>query len=212
MTYRVLICGVDEAGRGSMLGPLVIAGICMQEDRLDDLVDLGVRDSKRHSAASREYLYSSITEMADDYCIVHVPPRSVDASVRRRGLNNLEAKYMARVVSKLEPDVTYVDSCDVNPARFGERISSRLSRDCRIMSYHHADSTFVIVSAASILAKVVRDRAIGRLRRNHAVGSGYPSDRNAVMFLRTYYAKNGTVPSFMRKSWKPVRRLLHPDS
>lgn len=195
-----------------MLGPLVIAGICMQEDRLDDLADLGVRDSKSCSAASRELLYAKITGMADDYCVMHVPPRSVDASVRRRGLNKLEAKYMARVVSRLEPDVTYVDSCDVNPARFGRSISSLLAGDCRIMSYHHADSTFVIVSAASILAKVVRDRAIGRLRRNHAVGSGYPSDRNAVRFLRTYYERNGTVPSFMRKSWRPVRRLLNPDS
>jgi ribonuclease HII len=114
---------------------------------------------------------------------------------------------MAKVVSKLNPDISYVDSCDVNPIRFGREIS-KLSDNHKIKSYHHADSRFVVVSAASILAKVTRDGAITKLRKDHDLGSGYPSDRKTVKFATKFYKKNQIMPSFMRKSWKPVQRIV----
>lgn len=190
-----------------MLGPLVIAGVCIGDDRMQELRDLGIRDSKRHTPLARKRLFPKIKSVADSWHVVCVPPRSIDASVRHHGLNILEAKYMAKVVSRLEPDTAYVDSCDVDTARFGKNVS-RMSGNCRVRSYHHADSRFVVVSAASILAKVTRDEAIRRLARNHKVGSGYPSDKRAVSFLMTYYDMNKTMPSFARKSWKPVKRIL----
>ena len=114
---------------------------------------------------------------------------------------------MAKVVSRLNSDTSYVDSCDVNPKRFGKKIS-QLSENHKIRSYHHADSRFVIVSAASILAKVTRDRAIARLRKSHDLGSGYPSDSTSVKFVRRYYKTNHVMPSFVRKSWKPVLKIM----
>lgn len=201
------ISGVDEAGRGSMLGPLVVAGVRMEKNRIRQLSALGVRDSKKLSPKSRQNLYHKITGMVDDYCIVSVPPRSIDASVRMHHLNILEARYMARVVSRLAPDVSYVDSCDVNADRFGREVS-RLSGH-RVRSYHHADSRFVVVSAASILAKVARDEAVARLRRVHDLGSGYPSDRTTVKFVTGYYEAHHAMPSFVRKSWKPIRRIMN---
>ena len=200
------VCGVDDAGRGSMLGPLVIAGVSMEKRHLRRLRSLGVRDSKRLSPGRREEMYDRILDVADGYHITKIHPRSIDASVRRHGLNGLEARHMARVVSRLDPDTSYVDSCDVNPGRFGRAISE-MSENRKIMSYHHADSRFVIVSAASILAKVTRDRAIARLRRDHDLGSGYPSDSRTVGFVRMYYGENGSLPPFVRKSWRPVRRI-----
>jgi ribonuclease HII len=201
------ICGIDDAGRGSMLGPLVIAGISMDKKNLRKLSSLGVKDSKTLSPKLRESLYKKIIKIVDDYYITKIPPKLIDASVRKHHLNNLEAKYMAKVVSKLNPDTSYVDSCDVNPLRFGKEIS-KLSDNHKIKSYHHADSRFVVVSAASILAKVTRDRAIEKLRKNHNLGSGYPSDSVTVKFVTKYYKKNKVMPNFVRKSWKPVQRIL----
>ncbi|MFB5610122.1 MAG: ribonuclease HII [Nitrosarchaeum sp.] len=201
------ICGVDDAGRGSMLGPLVISGILIDKKKLKKLSSLGVKDSKKLSSKTREFLYKEIIKIVDDYYIVKITPRSIDASVKKHCLNDLEAKYMAKVVSKLNPDTSYVDSCDVNPIRFGKEIS-RLSNNHKIKSYHHADSRFVIVSAASILAKVTRDRAIERLRKNHDLGSGYPSDAKTVKFVTKYYKTNHSLPTFVRKSWKPVQKIL----
>ena len=201
------LCGVDDAGRGSMLGPLVIAGVSIDKSRLRALRALGVKDSKRLSPRSREELFGKIIALVDDYCVARIPPRSIDASVKNHALNHLEAKYMAKVISHLDPDASFVDSCDVNPRRFGREIS-RLSDNRKIHSHHHADSRFVIVSAASIIAKVSRDRSISRLRKNHDLGSGYPSDSKTVRFVAGFYDTNHKLPSFVRQSWKPAQRIL----
>jgi len=203
----VQICGIDDAGRGSILGPLVIAGLSLDKKNLRKLSAMGVKDSKKLSPKLREHLYKKIIEIADNYYIAKIPPKSIDASVKKHCLNRLEAKYMAKVVSKLNPDTSYVDSCDVNPSRFGKEISL-LSNNNKIKSYHHADSRFVIVSAASILAKVTRDKAIAKLRKNHNLGSGYPSDSVTVKFVTKYYKTNHVMPSFVRKSWKPVQKIV----
>ena len=203
----VQVCGIDDAGRGPMLGPLVIAGISLEKKNIKKLNALGVKDSKKLTPKLRETLYKKIIEIVDDYYIAKIPPRSIDASVKKHCLNGLEAKYMAKVVSKLNPAVSYVDSCDVNPTRFGKEIS-KLSDNHKIKSYHRADSRFVVVSAASILAKVSRDRAIAKLRKEHNLGSGYPSDSLTVKFVTRYYKKNKKMPSFVRKSWKPIQKII----
>ena len=201
------ICGIDDAGRGSMLGPLVIAGISLDKKNLRKISSLGVKDSKKLSPKLRESLYKQIIKIVDDYYVAKISPKSIDASVKKHCLNGLEAKYMAKVVSKLNPDTSYVDSCDVNPQRFGKEIS-RLSGNHKIKSYHHADSRFVVVSAASILAKVTRDRAIAKLRKDYDLGSGYPSDSLTVKFVTKYYKKNHEMPNFVRKSWKPIQKIV----
>ena len=200
------ICGVDEAGRGSMVGPLVVAGITISKPKISQLKKLGVRDSKKLSPAARERLYKKIIETVDDYYVVRIPPRIIDKSVSNHSLNHLEAKYMAKVISKLSPSTAFVDSCDVNSKRFGKEISE-LTSNTKIRSYHHADSRFVTVSAASILAKVSRDRAIMKLANSHDIGSGYPSDPKTKIFVKKLIRKNNDL-SFLRKSWKPVQILM----
>jgi len=203
----VQICGVDEAGRGSMLGPLVIAGISLDKTKIRKLSALGVKDSKKLTAKKREELYKKIISLVDGYYVAKISPKSIDYSVKKHGLNKLEAKYMAKVISKLNPDTSFVDSCDVNPKRFGKEIS-RLSNNNKIRSYHHADSRFVVVSAASIIAKVTRDKVISRLRKDHDLGSGYPSDRKTINFVKKYYKTQKIMPTFVRKSWKPTQKIM----
>ncbi len=201
------VCGVDDAGRGSVIGPLVIAGVVMNQNKISVLKKIGVRDSKKLSPQRRTKLYSEIIEVVDSYYILKIHPRSIDASVKNHKLNLLEAKYMARVIKHLGADRSYVDSCDVDPNRFGKAISL-LSENHSIISSHHADSRFVIVSAASILAKVTRDRSITRLQKYNDLGSGYPADPKTKRFLTTCYTQDKTFPTFVRKSWKPVKRLI----
>ena len=171
------------------------------------LSSLGIKDSKKLSPKIRNLLFNKIIKLVDSYYVAKIPTRSIDASVKKHNLNNLEAKYMAKVVLKLNPDVTYVDSCDVNPTRFGKEIS-KLSENHNIKSYHYADSRFLVVSAASILAKVTRDKAIEKLKQTHNLGSGYPSDSVTVRFVTNYYKQNKIMPNFVRKSWKPVLQIM----
>jgi len=203
-------CGIDEAGRGPMLGPLVIAGVLATSSQIRQLKKYGVRDSKKLTPIIREKLYKKITSTVDNYHIVKISPKIIDASVKNHSLNHLEAKYMAKIILKLKPKVTFVDSCDPNTRRFGKEIS-QLSMNSKIKSYHKADSKFTIVAAASILAKVSRDRVISRLKKKYDIGSGYPSDQKTVNFVRKSVKKN-EIPIFVRKSWKPVQMLMQKGS
>ena len=200
----MIICGVDDAGRGSVLGPLVIAGVSVERTKIKYLSEIGVKDSKQLSPKTREMLYKKIIAIVDDSYVARISPKIIDQSVRKNQLNHLEAKYMARVIAKLQPNSSYVDSCDVNPARFGKEISN-LAKSGRIYSRHHADSRFAIVSAASIVAKVNRDREIAKLRKKYDLGSGYPSDSKTMKFIKKWILDNHEIPKFVRKSWKPVK-------
>jgi len=201
------ICGVDDAGRGSMIGPMVIAGISIEKKNIPKLRKLGVRDSKKLSPKKRELLYKEIIKLVNNYHVIRIPPKTIDKYVFEHNLNHLEAKKMAAVITHLKSEISYVDSCDVNAARFGREISD-LSNKSKVRSYHYADSRFVVVSAASIIAKVSRDRSITRLNKNYQFGSGYPSDKKSVNFVKKLVSTKKPLPSSVRKSWKPVQKIL----
>lgn len=205
----ILVGGVDEAGRGSIIGPLVVAGISVRETKIALLSEMGVRDSKALTAKARARLFGEIMKVADSVCIRKVNPVEVDDSVSLRGLNRLEAKVMASVINNIGADEVYVDCCDVNPERYRDYIGQHLSCSPKVHSMHHADATNVVVSAASIVAKITRDHEVEEIRKKYrAIGSGYPSDDRTMRFIRRWVKKNGSAPEFARKSWKPLRLLL----
>lgn len=205
----MIVAGVDEAGRGSVLGPLVVAGIKIKSSKVKHLLALGVTDSKKLMPKERERLYKEIMKIADDHYIHVLKPADIDRSVAVKALNSLEAAAMSTVINRLRPKVAYVDSCDVNPVRFRETIASTLKCKARVDSRHHADSENVVVSAASILAKVRRDREIAKLRRKMGnIGSGYPSDKKTMRYIHKWIHKHKMAPNFARSSWKPVRQML----
>ena len=204
----MIICGVDDAGRGSMVGPLVIAGVTIDKKNLKKLKSIGVQDSKKLSPKTREILYKKIIEIVDEYYVVRISPKTIDSNVFKHKLNHLEAKNMAKVIKELSPQVAYVDSCDVDYKRFGNEISL-LTSNSKIISRHHADSRFVVVAAASIIAKVSRDKSIHRLKKNYELGSGYPSDKKTVKCVKKLLLQKKQSYSFIRMSWKPVQKIVN---
>lgn len=215
LKHGILVGGVDEAGRGSIIGPLVVAGIGIRESKLAELRSMGVRDSKTLTPKARAKLFGEIIKIVDSVCIRKVEPIEVDGSVAMHGLNRLEARLMAAVIDSIGADEVYVDCCDVNPTRYRECIAQNLScRPKRLHSLHHADSLNVAVSAASIIAKITRDQEIQEIRNKYGpgIGSGYPSDGITMEFIRKWVAVNGEAPEFARKSWKPLRVILERNA
>ncbi|HEY8140480.1 MAG TPA: ribonuclease HII [Nitrososphaera sp.] len=207
----LMIGGVDEAGRGSIIGPLVVAGVSVRESKIADLRQMGIRDSKALTRKARARLFEEIIRVADSVCVHKVGPLEVDGSVSVRGLNKLEARVMAAVIDGMEADEIYVDSCDVNPARYRDSMQQHLvTKPRKLHSMHHADSSNIVVSAASIVAKITRDSEIQEIRNTYGrgIGSGYPSDEKTMRFIKRWVAKNGQAPEFARKSWKPLRIML----
>lgn len=205
----ILVGGVDEAGRGSIIGPLVVAGISIRETKIAQLTEMGVRDSKALTPKARAQLFGEIMKVSDSVCIRKINPVEVDYSVSLRGLNRLEAKVMAAVINNIGADEVYVDCCDVNPERYRDYIGQHLNCSPKVHSMHQADVINVVVSAASIVAKITRDHEVEQIRKKYrGIGSGYPSDDRTMRFIRRWVAKNGTAPEFARKSWKPLRLML----
>jgi len=208
----MLVSGVDDAGRGSVIGPLAIAGISLEEKDLPKLVKLGVKDSKLLSPQKREELSYQIRGLAMNCHTVLLSPAEIDRVVetgkRLHKLNRLEAHAMARVIAVLKPDIVYVDASDVLPDRFKNHIAENLPFSLEIISEHKADLKYPIVSAASIIAKVERDKMLSQLHKKYGnMGCGYPSDSHTIKFLECWIRKFGSYPDFVRKSWKPAKRV-----
>lgn len=199
------IAGIDEAGRGSVIGPLVICGVVGDPRKL---AEIGVRDSKMLAPSRREYLAERILELIEDYRIVKIEPKEIDEA-RESGLNlnEIEARKMAEIIDSLNPDRVYVDCVDANPRVFVQRLRKHLRKDVQIVAMHGGER-HPLVAAASILAKVERDREIARLRERFGdFNSGYPSDEKTREFLERIVKEDGEMPSFVRRTWKTVRKL-----
>lgn len=197
---------------GCVIGPLVIAGVSIKKEATRELSSIGVRDSKVLSPTQRTNLAIAIRNIAHDISIVELPPEEIDEYVLKgrklRKLNYLEATAMAKVIRKLNPAIAYVDSSDVRPERFADDIQEHLVKRIRIISEHHADQKYPVVSAASIIAKVTRDQRIAEIENQYGdFGSGYPSDERTILFLEDWVRKHGSFPGFVRKSWKTISRI-----
>ncbi|MHA2199689.1 MAG: ribonuclease HII [Candidatus Thorarchaeota archaeon] len=205
------IAGVDEAGRGPMIGPLVICGVLVNSERIPELERLGAKDSKTLSPSRRRSLNQRIRSIATQIEIRSVSAAAIDRLRKRTTLNEIEVTEFAAVVKSLKPQEAYLDAADVNAERFGNKIGelSGLARlGAVIVSEHKADSKYPIVSAASILAKVERDRIIDEMHQEYGdFGSGYPSDPKTIRFVRGLYEDGLALPSIVRKSWDSVRKI-----
>jgi ribonuclease HII len=205
----VLVAGVDEAGRGCIIGPLVIAGVMVKEENLFALRQLGVKDSKLLTPNKRETLAEKIPLIAEKHVIIKLTPADIDRAVasgrKLHKLNRLEAETMAQIINALNPDEAYVDAADVVEDRFKHHIQELLKTKTNITSKHKADKTYPVVSAASILAKVERDKEIATLSAQHGdFGTGYLSDPKTMTFLKEWLRTQGEYPDFVRKSYKPA--------
>ena len=208
----MIICGIDEAGRGSVIGPLVVLGISIHEKDVPSLREIGVRDSKSLSRKAREELYQKILSLNVNVYEVVVDAAEVDRYLKKRsgpGINTLEASATVEIIKNLRPEVVYIDSPDIKPSRYAERILAMLDYSPRIICEHKADSRYEVVSAASILAKVKRDAILAKLSELYGdLGSGYSSDRRTVEFLSRCLRDKGEAPSCVRRGWKTIDKLL----
>jgi ribonuclease HII len=210
-----LIAGADDAGRGPIIGPLVIGGALIPEERQEELKAWGVRDSKLLTPSVRTQLDARIRASVVKVSLVVAQPAEIDYCVLHGGplrrLNYLEARMMADVLADLGAVEAYVDASDVNEGRYGEDIRSFLPeslKGMKIISKHHADRVFPVVSAASIIAKVRRDALIEELHGQYGdFGSGYITDPKTMAFLRRWRETHREYPPIVRMSWKTIKEL-----
>jgi len=208
---RLKILGLDEAGRGAVIGPLVICGLLINEKNEKKLKKIHVKDSKLLSPGKRNELVPKIEKIANHIVILKVPACKIDAN-RRRGinLNQIEALKISEIINLLEPERAIVDTPSYNSNKFRDYLWSKLeNKNVELICENFADKNYPVVSAASILAKVERDREIEDIKRKVGVdfGVGYPHDPATIEFLNEL-AEKGKMPTYVRKTWDTVQEIM----
>jgi ribonuclease HII len=211
-----MICGIDEAGKGPVIGPLVVAGLTLEND--SKIIEYKVKDSKKITPKNRKILSKKIIEICSDYEVLVIPAKDIDDMRKVMTLNEIEVNAFTKIIKKLKPDICYVDSVDVNEKRFAENILSGLSIKPVIVSKHKADDIYPIVSAASIIAKTRRDEEVEKISQilekklNFPLGSGYPADPITQNFIKKWFEKYKKLPPYTRHSWKTVQNIINMSS
>lgn len=196
------ILGIDEAGRGPVCGPLMICGYLVEESKIRQIKDLGTKDSKMLTPEKRENLAPKLKKLADDYFVIKITAKEIDALRDISNLNKIEIARMKELIRLFKPDKVVIDSPEVNTKKFGEKIRNGIRFDFDLIAENFADKRYPEVSAASILAKVERDKAIAKLHKKYGFfGSGYSHDERTIEFLKEWFKKNKGFPDFVRKSW-----------
>lgn len=207
-----MILGLDEAGRGAVLGPLVICGLAIDEKAEKKLKKLEVKDSKELSPKKREELAPKIEKIATHTIVIRIPSCKIDAN-RRRGinLNQIEALTMAEIINMVNPEKVIVDSPSYNSNKFKDYLWSKIeNKNIKLISENFADKNYPVVSAASIIAKTDRDKKIRELEEKigEPLGIGYPHDEVTIRFLEKIAEKNnGKMPAYVRQTWDTVEQI-----
>jgi len=201
----MLIAGVEEAGRGPVIGPLVMAIVVCDEKTENLLKDLGVTDSKMLSPKKRELLYTKIKELCEVKVLI-LSPQKIDDALNdpNMNLNWLEAKTSSSLINSVKADKVILDCPSNNFTSYTNYVKKNLKYSPILIAEHKADEKYTVVGAASIIAKVIRDREVEKLRKeaNFDFGSGYPSDPKTISFLKDNWNKF----DFFRKTWSTYKK------
>ena len=210
--------GADEAGKGPVLGPMIAAAVRAPVEAIPE----DVADSKRLSPDRRELLDRQLREHPDvDVGVAAVEPVTIDSP--ETDMNGLTVAAQARALAVVVDagDEAVVDAGDVSESRFARRVREGIEDrgiEIQVIAEHGADDRYQIVAAASVVAKVERDRRMELIDDEYAsqvsdegtdtVGSGYPSDPATRALLRAYVRDHGDVPDCARRSWSTCADVL----
>jgi ribonuclease HII len=214
------VAGIDEAGKGPIIGPLVLAIAAIEKNKEDHLRGLGVKDSKLLTPQQRGSLVGHIKGWTS-WNLVVVEPLEIDEAVLSDSLNLnwLEAIHSAKLIDAMATQLVkehqellrvVVDCPSNNISAYTSYLKTHLKhKEIEIIAEHKADLNHPIVSAASIIAKTTRDARIEDLKKKFGVnfGSGYPSDPTTKVFVENHF-KDPRLVTIMRKSWETYQKLV----
>jgi ribonuclease HII len=203
----MLIAGLDEAGKGSVVGPMVIGAVVVEESELSILNSLGVKDSKKLAPKKREQIAVEIKKRFK-YCEYEVSAMQIDELRKAMTMNEIMVLCFSNVLKQLNSSKAIVDAADVNAKRFAQNLKKKVG-GMEIQAEHKADEKYTIVGAASILAKVKRDLRLRELeyKLGMKIGSGYPADLKTKQFLEKCL-KSGKFPDCVRLSWQTSQMFI----
>ena len=186
------IAGVDEAGRGACAGPLVVAALILKDPKSVALKE--VRDSKELTAQKREALFDLVISESISYAIIEIPPTEIDLIGLHK--SNLEGMRRAIHALKIEPQYILTD---------GYRIDGLSAPSLAVWK---GDQVAITISAASILAKVHRDRIMDKLDEQYP-GYGFATHKGYVTRSHEKSLTELGVSQIHRRSYSNIAALIN---
>ncbi len=216
----MLTLGIDDAGRGPVLGPMVLAGVLVDEKTSEEYKKIGVKDSKDITPKRREFLAEKIKKSAIEFKRIKVSPEKIDSSLTTgTNLNSLEAIKIAKIINLINSNPNrklkvIVDCPSTNISSWTDFLKTKVENlsNLEISCEHKADRNHISVSAASILAKQKREDEVGKLKKEFGeIGSGYPSDPVTCKFLEKNADKLKDKNLF-RKTWQTYKNAIQKSN
>lgn len=206
---------IYSSPKGPLIGSMIMVALAVTPEQEQKLQWLGVKDSKLLSREAREEMFDRIHEIVHDFRIEVIEADAVDNALNdiNSNLNWLEANSQARMCSELNPDLMIIDCPSINIQGYTDYFKTKLSKGVleksEIRMEHKADAKYPVVAAASVVAKVIRDRSIDHLKEEIGIdfGSGYMGDQKTRDFLSEHY-DNPKCQHIFRKMWKPYQNLV----
>ena len=210
------ILGIDEAGRGPVIGSMFVGGFLIEEEDIPEIEELGVKDSKKLSDKKRESIRDRLEKHGEAF-LKEVEAEEIDELRNVMSLNEIEIKAFTDVIGRTEADKVIVDLPEPNADRFINKLKDQLPArfaEVEFVAEHGADDTYPVVSAASIVAKSARESHVDELKKKYGYdfASGYPHDNPTISFLEKYVEEKGELPEETRKSWSTAERILKEAS
>ncbi|MCL4398258.1 MAG: ribonuclease HII [Candidatus Parvarchaeota archaeon] len=207
----MITIGIDEAGRGPLIGPMTIAGIGIDEKTAQNFKLMGVKDSKMLSIKKIYLLEREITKASDNFMLIKLSAEEIDKRFDNgKNLNYLELDNMAEIANGLKGETVIVDSPSSNTEKIRRYLLKKI-KDKKVIAENYADKNYIEVSAASVIAKAAREREVEKIKKElgYDFGSGYPSDPKTVQFIKII-TENGKIfqepyKNFIRKTWSTVK-------
>jgi len=213
----MLELGIDDAGRGPVIGPMVLAGCLIDEKTAKEFKKLGVRDSKQLTSKRREFLAQKIKEKVKSFEVVLTSADEINSKQDSgTNLNMLEAIKAAKIINKINNQISskdhpegrkirvVVDCPSTSIVKWRDLLKTKIKNlsNLDVVCEHKADKNHVSVSAASILAKSAREKEMDKLKEKYGdeMGSGYTSDPATTKFLAKNITKHKDSGIF-RKNW-----------
>jgi len=213
----MLVLGIDDAGRGPLIGPMILAGVLIEKKNEPILRKFGVADSKLLEHKKRIELSKAIKESALSFHIVQSEPEQIDNAISSGiNLNTLEAMKTAEIINNIndgkykKQSITVIIDCpSININAWRSKLLEFIKHidNLDVVCEHKADYNHPVVSAASILAKVKREEEVLKIKERFGeIGSGYPSDPLTKDFLKKKgrELENSGIFRKSRQTWKSI--------
>ncbi len=218
----MLELGIDDAGRGPVIGPMVLAGCLIDDKTATKFKKWGVRDSKQLTPKRREFLAEKIKEEAETFEVVMADADEINTKQDSgTNLNMLEALKTAKIINKINNQISskdhpegrkirvVVDCPSTSIIKWRDFLMTKIKdlSNLEVICEHKADKNHVSVSAASILAKSAREKEMDKLKKKYGeeMGSGYTSDPSTSKFLTKNVNKHNNSGIF-RKNWSTWKK------